>query len=303
MQLGIGVDWYASPGEDVTLQAAETVAYVNSLHANAISISFPFFMEGPNSTQFLSKPSTPTPAQLSILVKDARRFGMTVSLRPLLANGSLANGSHHMSRTRWKPVNEAAWFSSYQRFLRPYLVLAKREGVAEFIVGTEFSQFDTAPGWRALSNWARGLYHGTLACAANFSNVPRSICGGITETVDAYPPVKHGSFLAGWEHYDKTLRKGTALTEVGIAAAPEAPTAPFQYRWPVSKPDPNVQARWFRAACYAAEHEHLTGIYFWSIGMGAPSDPPTVADQLSWTGSAGAGAIASCFAKIERARP
>ena len=296
MQLGIDVDWYAWPAEDVTTQAAETVAYVNSLNANAISISFPFFMNGTSSTQVRSHPSTPTPAQLSILVEDARRLGMTVSLRPLLANGSI-----HRSRTGWKPVNEAAWFSSYKRFLRPYLILAQNDHVAEFIEGAEFAAFDTAPGWRSLSNWAKTLYHGTLACAANFSNVPRSICGGITETVDAYPRVKDGSLKAGWDNYDKTLRKGTALSEVGIAAAPEAPTKPFEYHWRVSKPDPAVQASWFTAACYAAQREHLSGIYFWSIGIGPPPLRPTVADQLSW-GGAGAGAIASCFRNIARAK-
>ncbi len=74
-------------------------------------------------------------------------FGMTVSLRPLLANGSASAGPARAGSRS----NEAAWFSSYKRFLRPYLILAQHDGVAEFIEGTEFSQFDTAPGWRSLN--------------------------------------------------------------------------------------------------------------------------------------------------------
>ncbi len=97
------------------------------------------------------------------------------------------------------------------------------------------------------------------------------------------------------------LRKGTALTEVGIAAAPEAPTNPDEYGWNIRHVDPGVQASWFTAACYAAQREHLSGIYFWSIGIGPPPLRPTVTDQRNW-GGAGAGAIASCFATIERAK-
>ena len=296
MQRGIDVDWYAYRREDVTSQAAAAIAYVKSLHANGISITFPFFMHGPRSSQVRATSSTPTPAQLSTLVHDARRAGMTVSLRPLLANGSLGR-----SRTGWKPVHEAAWFRSYRRFLRPYLVMAQRDGVAEFIEGTEFAVFDTAPGWRSLSRWARTVYHKKLACAANWNSRPKRICGGVTETVDAYPPVRHGTLLAGWERYDRKLRRGTVITEIGIAAAPKAPTDPSRYGWPIRHTDPKMQARWFTAACHAAPREHLGGIYYWSIGMGKQSPGPTLHDQQAWADSAGAHAIASCFAAIERA--
>jgi hypothetical protein len=232
---------------------------------------------------------------MSVVVNDARKVGMRVSLRPLLANGSVGK-----SRTAWRPVNAAAWFRSYEAFIKPYLVMAQHDGVAEFIEGSEFIRFDTARGWHSLSKWASKFYHRTLACAADWSRVPARICGGVAETVDAYPPVRRGTLLAGWERYDKKLRHGTVLSEVGIAAAAKAPTDPDRYGWRVKKTDPTVQAQWFAAACHAAEREHLGGVYYWPIGMGKLHGP-TLTDQQAWADSPAASAIASCFRAIERA--
>jgi hypothetical protein len=296
MQLGIDVDFYHWRAEDVRVRAAETIGYAKRLHANAIIISFPFFMHGQSSTTVHRTVSTPSATKLSIIVLDARQAGMRVLLRPLLASASLGR-----SRTGWRPVNQAAWFRSYERFLRPYLAMAQRDGVAEFIEGSEFPQFDTAPGWHSLDKWARRVYHRTLACAANWSKVPAVICGGVAEMVDAYPPVPDGTLLAGWERYDRTLRRGTGLAEVGIAAAAEARTNPDRYGWPVRHPDPTAQAQWFAAACHAAEHAHLGSIYFWPASLGPQVHGPTLHYQMSWGHSRAARAIAACFASIERA--
>jgi hypothetical protein len=305
MRLGIDVDWYVySPtGKPPTAKAiksgaAKTVAYVLAMHANAISISFPFFMHGKDSHKVYGTIRTPTPRDLSVLILDAQRVGLTVSLRPLLDEHSLG-----MSRTRWRPRNEAAWFRSYRHFLHPYLVIARRHNVAEFIEGTEFSAFETAPGWARLDKWASSIYHGTLACAANWGKVPARICGGVTETVDAYAPQSPGHLLAGWESYDQKLPSGTTLTEVGIAAAPRAYQAPYQYKWAITQPDASIQGRWFTAACHAAQNEHLGGIYFWSIQVGQDPTPPSVTNQDSWSAGPGAQAIKSCFKSLDQDIP
>ena len=48
IQLGIDVDAYTYKGENMAASARAVVKYVRSLHANAISITFPFFMNGPH---------------------------------------------------------------------------------------------------------------------------------------------------------------------------------------------------------------------------------------------------------------
>jgi hypothetical protein len=100
-QRGIDVDFYTYPGQDVAAAAAVTVGYVRSLHANAIAISFPFFMTSRYAAGVHAGAATPTPGQLTTVIIAARRAGMRVTLRPLLDEKVLGG-----SRADLRPVNE-----------------------------------------------------------------------------------------------------------------------------------------------------------------------------------------------------
>lgn len=297
-QRGVDIDFYAWRGENVTESAASTVRYITGiLHANAVSISFPFFMNGVEPGSVHATASTPKVRQLSALVMEAENARLRVSLRPLLDQPSLGR-----SRVRWIPANLAAWFASYQAFLRPYAVMAQRDHVAELIVGTELDGFDQSAGWASLDQVIRRWYAGRLACADNWDAVVTDGCGpAVVQDVDAYPPATSGDQLdSSWLAYDKALPAGTVETEVGIAAAAGAWRQPWQVRWPVPVADTALQRRWFAAACHAAVSTGLGGIYFWSLSLDtSPPAPPTLTSQTS-LGGPGAAAIARCFAAIER---
>jgi Glycoside Hydrolase Family 113 len=295
-QRGIDIDWYTYPNQDVSGDAAATVLYVQSLNANAISISFPFFMRGTRSGSVHATSATPTPAELATLVTDAHEAGLYVSLRPLLDEKSLGR-----SRVDWKPANEAAWFAAYRRFLAPYAVMAKTTKVQEFIIGTELNEFDVSSRWAALDRFIRNRYNGTIACADSWSRLVTRGCGVRTQTVDAYHPFGKDHWLHGFETWDRSLPKGTVQTEVGIAAAQGAWTKPYKTKWPGSRFEPSVQSRWFTAACTAAFKTHLGGIYFWAVGLSAKQPKgPTKSNLATWTGGLGGRAIAACFKKIAR---
>jgi Glycoside Hydrolase Family 113 len=297
-QRGIGLDVYTWPGEDFAAAATDTIRYVVSLRANAISVSFPFFMDGTRSGSVHATDRTPTPAQLAALISAARQAGLRVSLRPLLDEASLGR-----ARVRWRPSDEAAWFRSYERFLKPYAQLAQRDGVSELIVGTELGGFGTSPRWNGLNRFVRRWYSGTLACSDNWDAVVVHGCGSAAvQAVDAYPPSRSAArFTATWLSFDRALPKGTVETEVSIAAATRAWRKPWELSWPVSRVDPSVQAHWFADACRAAVTTHLGGIYFWgaTVGTRVP-DGPTLASQTTWAGGPAARALSSCFASIER---
>jgi hypothetical protein len=296
MRLGLDVDWYTYADEPVAAMAAQTVSYAQSLHANALAISFPFFMDGVTSWTAHGDESTPTPAELGILITDAQEAGLTVSLRPLMDTGSVG-----MSRVFWHPSHPREFFAAYRAFLRPYLELAQQDGVAQFIEATEMNEFQNSPLWAHFTDWAESIYKGQIACAANWSAVDPHLCGGhVTMTVDAYKGEPASRLLTGWEKWDAQLPAGTTLSEVDIAAAPQAYRYPWRNSWHISAPDPEVQARWFSAACSAAAQEGLGGIYFWAIPLGTPTPGPTLATQLRWSGSAGAAAISSCFEAIAK---
>ena len=87
-------------------------------------------------------------------------------------------------------------------------------------------------------------------------------------------------------------------SEVGIAAVRGAYARPWMVQWPGMTIDPAIQARWFTAACRAAQASDLGGIYFWALGFGRSSGP-SVAQTAAWAHSPGSGAIAACFQKLE----
>ena len=294
-QRGIDIDWYAYTGQPVQSDANATVTYLRKLHADAVSISFPFFMNGAKSDSVHATIATPTPGELATAVNVFERGGFYVSIRPLLDEKSLGR-----SRVGWVPGNEAAWFASYERFVKPYAVMARQTGVSEFIIGTELNGFNLSPRWAGLVRLMRGWYGGILACADNWDHVVTRGCGVTTQTIDAYHPAYTTRFLAAWEQWDATLPRGMVQTEVGIAAARGAWRTPWVLRRRVSRTNPATQAQWFTAACKAAVKTHLGGVYFWSVGLSATPPPdPTLAEQTN-VGGPGAKAIAACYAWLER---
>jgi hypothetical protein len=301
-QLGIGIDFYTYSGQDVATAAEQTVAYAKSLHANSISISFPFFMHGKHGSAVFATSETPSPSELAQVAVLAENAGLYVSLRPLLDEYSLG-----ASRTIWKPEHPAAWFASYQKFLLPYAEMAQQARIPELIEGTEFSLFGRSHLWNGLAQALRRVYTGTLVYDSNWG-LPLAGNGGskVVEAVDSYQPMplpasaSVAQLTAGWSTYDATLPHGTVELEVDIAAVRGAYLKPYQVAgWHEKKLDPTIQVRWFTAACNAMVREHLGGIYFWGPGLGQSTHVrPGLAEPGSWVDSPGAAAISRCFAGL-----
>jgi hypothetical protein len=297
IQLGVDVDAYTYPGEDMAKAAQAVVKYVRSLHANAISVTFPFFMNGPHAATVTTRSSTPTPHMVEVFARIAEAHGLYVAFRPLLDEASIDHGF----RGNLQLSHPAEWFASYRRFLLSYAKVAQRAKVQEFVVGTELSTLYKSPRWYPLDAAMRRVYDGTLAFDSNWYGVS-SLQGaggkGLAEGVDAYPAIPT-HISEGWKLYDHRLPRGTVEMEVGIAAVRGASAAPFKHSWPGKPIDGKVQAEWFSAACHAAAEAHLGGIYFWSIGLGPTFAGPTAANSLNWGGgSPGSKAIADCFKSL-----
>jgi hypothetical protein len=303
VQLGIDIDWYSFPGEEVTNTAKADVAYIKSLHANAISISFPFFMHGKHSNRVFGTSSTPSPYQLAVVAATAERAGLYVSIRPLLDEKSLGT-----SRVFWKPSRPAQWFASYEQFLLTYAEMAQAMHIPEFINGTEFVQFGGYRYWNTLNRALRRVYKGKLAYANNWGQKTVREQGGkdVQETVDAYPAMRvptdssTSRLTASWDAYDRTLPAGTVETEVDISAVKGAYGAPYQGAWKgLTQLLPYVQTRWFTAACNALVTDHMGGVYFWALGFGEPLNvAPRLSDPASWVAGQGARAISDCFTRL-----
>jgi len=290
-QLGIDVDAYTYPHHDFSSAAAAVVAYARSLHANSLSISFPFFMSGRYSSHVFASSRTPTPTELALLVIDAEQAGLFVSLRPLLSETNIGH-----SRVIWKPAHPAAWFANYQRFLTPYARMAQANKVGEFFVGAELARFGDSRRWDGLDRALARIFHGELAYSNNDTRgLSRSSGGRLAlKTVDAYHPI-HPPFLRGWKSFDRQLPADTVLSEVSIAAIDGAWRQPWVHRSLDARINPLVQARWFTAACRAAIATGLDGIYFWAVPLSTRFPGPTPTTPGAWGHSPGSAAIARCF--------
>jgi hypothetical protein len=260
-QRGIDIDLYTYPGQNVMAEANTDVRYALALHANAVSVSFPFFMSGSDAPGVYTNSATPSPSELAVVAREAEQAGLYVSIRPLLDETSLG-----MSRVGWKPRHPTAWFASYRQFLLPYAEMAQREHIPELFVGAEFDRFGASPRWKVLDGALRRVYHGRLAYARNW-NVTSAQGGRVTQAVDAYPPFSEVPASASvsrlthaWKTFDQRLPRGLVETEVGIAAVSGAYAQPWKVQWPGKVIDSAVQARWFTAACLAAQARHLGGI-------------------------------------------
>jgi len=304
VQLGINVDFYAYPGENVGDIARTDVAYVKRLHANAMSVSFPFFEAAFNSSMIIPNAATPTPADLTILASVAEQAGLFFSIRPLLDSGSIGG----QSRTNWAPPRMRLWFANYQRFLLPYAEMAQKALIPELITGAEFTRFQASPYWVQLDSSLSAVFNGALAYSNNWytqPNEPAQAIRSVRELVDAYHPVEVGQgasvaqLTAGWDSYLRTLPAGTVLAEVGIAAQPGAYTAPFDVQWPGRPIVPVIQSRWFTAACNSAVDVNLGGIYYWPMTFGQSlTVPPDTSNPSAFVDTIGASAISACFGRL-----
>jgi hypothetical protein len=306
-QLGIGIDFYTYPGQNIETEAKLTIAYIKTLHANSVSISFPFFMHGRTTSAIYSESPTtnartPSPAQLALVAGLAERAGLYVSIRPLLDENSLG-----APRTNWQPANPPAWFASYKEFMLPYAEMAQEADIPEFVEGTEFSYFGNSPLWNGVATALRTVYTGTLVYDNNYGLQMRGNGGaGVVEAVDAYQPqefppsASQAQLTAGWVAYDRTLPRGTVELEVDIAAVSGAYRRPFQVSgWNETQLDPAIQVNWFTGACDAAAETNLGGLYYWAVDIGQSlTTPPGLTSAASWVDGPGAVVVSDCFATL-----
>ncbi len=307
-QLGIDVLWYRHPQDTAAVirsKAGRIVSYIIALGANAVSVSFPFYMSGRHASHVYARTSTPSPQDVAVLVDEAAASGLSVNLRPLLNQDSVGG-----SRGAIYPGDRHEWFASYERFLGPYLAMASAHRVTSFAVGSELSSLATDPAWDGLDAWVRTIFHGKLSFSNNWDEFAAGHLGGgavAQQAVDAYFPVPLGdtasvrdltTALNLWLGMPRRIDlSAVVVQEIGIAAQPGSYAHP--QAWTGSREwDFGLQARWYQAMCGVVRERHMAGLYFWDIDFNQnvrrpspDSDPP-----LSFIGRQGALAVRSCFA-------
>jgi hypothetical protein len=289
-QWGVQLYWEDNPDhstEYVEKQAKLHADYLVGLHANSVSVSFPFYTGDLTSTKIGRGTKTPTPERLADVLRIFHKAGLRTTVRPLMDETSL-DTEHGGWRGKIDPADRAAWFASYEDFLTPYLAAAHGEQAATFVIGTELNSTEGDAGWDALVAKAEKTFGGEVAYDANWDNyvngpitVPVSHLG-----VDAYFPIEVDdnasvdALVDGWNDWLDKKATGPlpkiTIAEAGIGAMKGAYHAPgdFTTKRAVA---PQVQATWYTAVCQVVQERRMSGVYWWSIYF--DDDPNTAPDD------------------------
>jgi hypothetical protein len=289
-------------------KARSLADYLVGLHANSVSVSFPFYTGGISSTTISRGVKTPSPQRLAKVLRVFNDAGFRITIRPIMDEKSLNPPKGW--RGNIEPASRDAWFVSYFKFLAPYLRAAAISKVATVVVGTELNSMEGDPRWKSLVAKSEKIYSGEVAYDSNWD---KYVSGHIDMPVDylgvdAYFPVKVPdtapvrTLVKGWNTWLDKKAPGPlpriVFSEAGIGAMNGAYHAPgdFYTRRAVN---PKIQANWYTAVCKVVQERKMSGVYWWSIYFDDdPNTPPDdkTASRLDFAGRPRSeNAIRTCF--------
>jgi hypothetical protein len=282
-----GVDLYESRdyplAETETLGQRDIAWIVSTLHVQAIGIAWDLSVRHDTSDVVLAKSSgTASVADIRALTQIAQAYHLQVEYRVLLRVGGQDGVSEDL-----RPAHQRPWFKSLLSAETPYLKLAAKENVGEFVAGTELATLEGSRQWRWFFKDASAVYPGQLSYASwggNFFSSHRALPPVSEYGVTAYPDIRLpdsatvAQLTAAWTSFlhraPASVLMQTAIDEIGIPAEAGAYERPWAWNNQHGPQDDQVQARWFEAACAAAAAAHMRGIYFWNVNLIDDPDHP-----------------------------
>jgi hypothetical protein len=303
----VGVNLYAVANytaAQTTAYGERTLPYIkNTLHASAVDLVWNMYAPSYTSNSVVTnKNRTLTAANIAILTKIAQHDGLFVEYRPLLFVQTRGNTWEGLI----EPLNRTKWFNSYYAQNLPYLKMAQKYHISEYVIGTEMKRLSPAEQWKSFLAKSAKIFRGQISYAQNqyvyfppHTDLPPTRLTG----VDMYEPLKNvsaGASLSKVEAaYDKffakvpaSILRRSAIQETGIEARAGAYQNPPNLRL-TGKLDPTIQKNWFTAGCAAVKRFHLRAIFFWKVDLA--DNPAHPATSLStWEGRPGAAAVSRC---------
>lgn len=304
----LGVDLYSKSNYQTAVVQADGIrdlTYAKQfLKVASVGIAWNLFAPTNHSDLVLRTKDTLTPANVGLLTKIAQSDGLSVLYRPLIKIAGPKQWEGYIA-----PSDTARWFANYFRAELPYLKLAQKYHIKEFVVGTEIVQVEqSAPKsqWLEFLSKVRRVYRGRVSYASwgrdfypAHQVIPPTTWYGVTAYPDILLPdsASVGQLVRAWVRVFRfvphSILTRTAIQEIGIPAGDGA----YHYPWDWNRPyvlNETVQVRWFLSACYAARQLHLRGIYFWNLNLtNDPAHPPKPS-PVTFEGKRGAKAIRQC---------
>ena len=301
----LGINLYALrnySAAKVEADGKRMLSYIRDvLDAGAVDIVWNFYAPSFYANTVDATSATLTAANVAILASLAQQDHLLVEFRPLI----MIDGDHP-----WEghidPTDPGLWFSNYFNLELPYLRVAQRYGISEFVAATEMSGLNDSAYWPAFFARIGGIYHGVVSYAAYENDyfppdtqlLPVPYVGvDMYEVLSLPTSASAAQVTAAYESFfsrlPASLLRRTAIDETGIQARAGAYQAPSFLNRPGSL-DQAVQANWFLAACSTVKKYDMRAVFFWKVDL---TDYPIThpAHSLStFEGKEGAKAIARC---------
>jgi hypothetical protein len=304
----VGVNLYAVSNysaTETTFYGQRMISYIkNDLHAQAVDIVWNLYALNQNDNYVTTESTTLSADNVGILTQIAQQQHLMVEYRPLIFVQNASNDWEGLLR----PTDPATWFNSYYQQNVPYLEMAQKYHINEYVVGTEMDDLNSDVQWPTLLGNSAKIYHGEISYA--------------THQTRYFPPVNPGepppsTPLTGVDMYEKlelpgsaslsaveaaydayfagvpeaTLRR-TAIQETGIEAMDGAYSDPANLTKSGTL-DEQIQSNYFTAGCEAVKKYHLRGIFFWKVDLADNPAHPAASESV-FEGRPGADAISKC---------
>lgn len=260
--------------------------------AKWVEMTIELYQQDVTSTHVYHGESTTTADNLAYGIRTAHEAGFSVYIVPQLTlestdwAGTIQFGNHDQA---------AAWFSSYERVLTPYLQAAAKEHAEQFSLGNEYDNIDKfwSDLWNRLVDDVHTLFPGSLTYNFNFNSRfslpypwmsnPHLTYLGVSEyeslapkpqrmTVGEMEGVWQTTVLPELDRISRQLGKQLIVSEIGYRNATDALYLPYVHST-TAQADPDLQAAAYEAALIEIYADpHFNGIYFWAWSL-PPFEP------------------------------
>lgn len=268
--------------------ALAQLARIRKLGADTVTLVPYGFTRAPAETEVRWTGSDETDDRISRTVREARRLGLRVVLKPQLWSRGTFTG--HIAFTDETAFRR--WMDSYRRYVLHYARMAELERADLFVIGTELGGLTVREAaWRELIRDVRKVYAGPLTYAANWGeeferiafwndldllavNFYYPLVATVGEVPRAGSP-RVRELSAMLERISRKHRKRVLFTEVGYAASAAAAAEPWKENNAAT--DPEMQARCYEVVFQAFYRKPwLAGLHWWkwpTPGRGSAADP------------------------------
>jgi photosystem II stability/assembly factor-like uncharacterized protein len=144
-------------------EAHQSLELLRATGANWVTIVPIWWMADTGRSAICFRPdSSPSDAELEVVINQARSLGMAVFLKPeIRCSTGVWIGRH-------KP-HSSSWYNYYRVFIMHYAQLAQETHCQMFSVGSELDSTTTADtAWAQIINWVKGAYLGPVTYSADW---------------------------------------------------------------------------------------------------------------------------------------